>query len=192
VYAPLKYFLDTEFIESGPGAPIWLLSIGIVAEDGRELYYVNSDAPLADANDWVKVHVLPHLNLPRPGYPHEFAPLETIRDRVRLFCAGWDYTAGARLAIFPRNEAYLLSYDLTSQPDKTIPEFWGYYADYDWVVFCQIFGRMVDLPKGYPMYCNDLRQWLNHRGRLDIHQPENPHNSLLDARWIAETYRRYK
>lgn len=41
------------------------------------------------------------------------------------------------------------------------PEFYGYYADYDWVVFCWLFGRMIDLPEGFPMYCIDLKQTLD-------------------------------
>ncbi len=173
----MKYFLDTEFIESGPGAPIWLLSIGIVAEDGRELYYVNTDAPLADANDWVQTNVFPYLNMPRPGYPREFAPLDVIRDRVRLFCNGWDAT-----------EIYRIATD--AGPDKTPPEFWGYYADYDWVVFCQMFGRMVDLPKGYPMYCHDLKQWADELGNPPVPgQNTQEHNALHDARWNRDTWR---
>ena len=31
------------------------------------------------------------------------------------------------------------------------PEFWGYYSDYDWVVTAQMFGTMMDIPKGWPM-----------------------------------------
>jgi hypothetical protein len=46
--------------------------------------------------------------------------------------------------------------------DKSLnPEFYGYYSDYDWVVFCWLFGRMNDLPKGFPMYCRDLKQMLD-------------------------------
>lgn len=41
------------------------------------------------------------------------------------------------------------------------PQFYGYYADYDWVVFCWLFGRMIDLPKGFPKYCIDLKQLLD-------------------------------
>lgn len=41
------------------------------------------------------------------------------------------------------------------------PEFYGYYCDYDWVVFCWLFGKMIDLPKGFPMYCRDLKQILD-------------------------------
>ena len=40
-------------------------------------------------------------------------------------------------------------------------QFYGYYCDYDWVVFCWLFGRMIDLPKGFPMYCIDLKQLLD-------------------------------
>jgi len=67
---------------------------------------------------------------------------------------------------------------------KDKPEFWAYYADYDWVVLCQLFGRMVDLPKGWPMYCRDIKQWCDMLG-----DPELPkqlgieHNAIADARW---------
>lgn len=47
----------------------------------------------------------------------------------------------------------------TEPKDK--PEFYAYYADYDWVVFCWLFGSMMNLPKGFPMYCNDLKQDLD-------------------------------
>ena len=39
--------------------------------------------------------------------------------------------------------------------------FYAYYADYDWVAFCWLFGKMIDLPKGFPMYCRDLKQELD-------------------------------
>lgn len=41
------------------------------------------------------------------------------------------------------------------------PEFYAYFADYDWVLLCSLFGRMIDLPQGFPMYCNDLKQSLD-------------------------------
>jgi hypothetical protein len=40
-------------------------------------------------------------------------------------------------------------------------QFYGYYADYDWVLFCWLFGKMIDLPNGFPMYCRDLKQILD-------------------------------
>lgn len=45
--------------------------------------------------------------------------------------------------------------------DTPKPEFYAYYADYDWVAFCWLFGKMIDLPKGFPMYCIDLKQILD-------------------------------
>ncbi len=38
------------------------------------------------------------------------------------------------------------------------PTFIADYGAYDWVVFCRLFGRMIDLPKYFPMYVVDLQQ----------------------------------
>jgi len=82
--------------------------------------------------------------------------------------------------------------------NKYKPEFYAYYADYDWVVFCQLFGTMMDLPKGFPMYCKDLKQTLdeeiyNHDWNLlqDSRYPKqtNEHNALTDAKWNYELYK---
>lgn len=73
-----------------------------------------------------------------------------------------------------------------------IPTFYAYFADYDWVAFCWLFGKMMDLPKGFPMYCNDLKQLFsekqvdcNYDLKTDGNYPkqENEHNALADARW---------
>lgn len=70
------------------------------------------------------------------------------------------------------------------------PEFWGYYSDYDWVVFCQIFGTMMDLPKGWPMYCRDLKQWCDDLGYARLPATSTiEHNALNDARWNREAWR---
>jgi hypothetical protein len=74
------------------------------------------------------------------------------------------------------------------------PEFYGYFADYDWVLFCSPFGRMVDLPKGFPYYCRDLKQMMTDNG-LDnewkgIHCPEgiDEHHAGKDADWNFNLY----
>ena len=72
-------------------------------------------------------------------------------------------------------------------PEK--PKFWGYYADYDWVVFCQIFGSMINLPKGWPMYCNDIKQLCKELGDPKLpEQSSKEHNALNDARWNKLAY----
>jgi hypothetical protein len=69
------------------------------------------------------------------------------------------------------------------------PEIWGYYADYDWVVFCQLFGRMVDLPKGLPMYCRDVKQLAVFVGDPELPKQKSiEHHALHDARWTRDAY----
>ena len=69
------------------------------------------------------------------------------------------------------------------------PEFWAYYADYDWVVLCQLFGRMIDLPEGWPMYCRDIKQEVDRISAnlgVKIRLPEQgatEHFALADAVW---------
>ena len=62
----MRYFIDTEFIESGPKNPIQLISIGIVAEDLRQLYRISSEFNPEDASQWVKETVLMQLE-PSPS-----------------------------------------------------------------------------------------------------------------------------
>jgi len=146
----MKYFIDTEFLENGPAYPIQLVSIGIVAEDGRELYLELDGFPSGLANDWVKANVLPHLL----GHPYS-VDRDEVKRAITQFVQGDD-----------------------------APEFWGYYADYDWVVFAQIFGTMMDLPKGWPMYCRDLKQYCDQLGNPTLpKQASTEHNALHDARW---------
>jgi len=64
------------------------------------------------------------------------------------------------------------------------PEFWAYYADYDWVALCQLYGRMIDLPKGWPMFCRDLKQMAVERGNPELPKQEmGEHDALADAKW---------
>jgi 3'-5' exoribonuclease-like protein len=66
------------------------------------------------------------------------------------------------------------------------PEIWGYYADYDWVVFCWLFGRMIQLPDGYPMFCRDLKQLMVENSVPSDVLPDRTsgeeHNALADAK----------
>jgi len=75
-----------------------------------------------------------------------------------------------------------------TKADQNI-EFYGYYADYDWVVFCQLFGRMIDLPKDYPMYCRDIKQMCADVGNPKLpKQIDTEHHALADAKWIKAMY----
>lgn len=64
------------------------------------------------------------------------------------------------------------------------PEFWAYYADYDWVALCQLYGTMMDLPKGWPMFCLDIKQMAHVLGNPKLPEQEaGHHNALADAQW---------
>lgn len=159
----MKYFLDSEFMESGPENPIRLISIALVCEDGREFYAETEDAKIwAARTSWLSKNVLPHLGHVIPLFREELA--RQLKDFL-----------------------------LGKNRELPKPEIWGYFADYDWVVFCQIFGAMVDLPKGMPYFCRDLKQEM---ARLGIKREDLPpdstdeHNALVDARWIKDAYYR--
>lgn len=148
----MRYFLDTEFAEK-PGT-IKLISLALVADDGRELYCVSQDFDESDCNEWVRENVLPKL--------------PPMIDRV----PEWHIVADVQQFI-----------------GNDTPEFWGYYADYDWVVFCWLFGAMVDLPKGWPMYCRDLKQESDRLKAPKFTGPKGEHNALADARWNRDLYK---
>lgn len=71
------------------------------------------------------------------------------------------------------------------------PEFWGYYSDYDWVLFCWLFGAMIDLPENFPMFCLDLKQviYINNIDKNNLpKQLKNEHHALADAKWNKDLY----
>lgn len=69
-------------------------------------------------------------------------------------------------------------------------ELWGYYADYDHVALCQLFGTMMELPKNMPMYTMDIKQLCNSLGNPSLPvQGKGEHNALADAKWNLETYK---
>lgn len=67
------------------------------------------------------------------------------------------------------------------------PEFWGYYADWDWVLFCRMFGRLLDTP--FPNLCMDVKQLsVSMGGILLPKQTSLEHNALNDAIWTKESH----
>lgn len=174
----MKYFLDTEFIEQ-PNT-IELISIGIAAEDGREYYAVNTECDCSKASDWVKQNVLMKM----PEYNKSYNDLRS---------------GGGDPDHYGKKTTEDIKKDLMfwcGQKNNVIEpcEFYGYLADYDWVVFCWIFGKMIDLPKGFPMYCRDLKQMMWERGlskewkQKNCPDPEGEHNALVDARWNKKLF----
>lgn len=176
------FFYDTEFLEDGK--TIELISIGIVSGDGREYYAVNSEMPLdrIKEDDWMVRNVLSSLPLvntasldayikhPRNSYPKPSISLLGIDRR--------DSTVKPKWVIANEVRDFLLD-------GEGEPELWAWYAAYDHVVLAQLFGKMINLPEGLPMYTNDLKQEAHRRGDPPLAvQESGEHNALADARHL--------
>ncbi len=173
----MNIFYDTEFLENGK--TIDLISIGMVADTGREYYAVNSDI---DANDsrlhqrisehsWLMDNVVPYLPL--------------TRDAPRRFEGKWLWSLDrSSILVKPHwviaNEVrnFLQSFDNV--------KLWADYGAYDHVVLCQLFGRMIQLPDSIPMWTHDLRMLMESKGMTNDDIPPflngTEHNALDDAR----------
>ena len=185
----MKYFLDTEFIENG--MTIDLISIGVVADDGREYYAINSECDFSKASDWVLQNVLHPMGLDETGfsigncseswvsanYKNSYSQAKT-KDQI-----AFDVMAFLK-QIDKQKETTHTFESLKNLKIENKPEIWGYYADYDWVVFCWLFGTMSDLPKSFPMYCRDIKQFCDDIGNPRLpEQGKGEHNALADAKW---------
>ena len=73
------------------------------------------------------------------------------------------------------------------QVETPQPEIWADYGSYDWVAVCQLFGKMIYLPDGMPMYINDIQQEARRLGMSENGLPEQEtgaHNALEDAEHV--------
>lgn len=163
---------DTEFLEDGKA--IDLISIGMVDEAGAELYAVSSefDQRAVKAHSWLSHNVWPHLPTYQPaGSAESFLDTRHTdvmsREDIRTGVAEFILRGGA------------------------VPALWAYYGAYDHVALAQLWGPMVDLPPGIPMYTNDLMTLWNLAGQPPKPaQPRDAHNALADARWNRSMWMR--
>jgi|SRR5690242_729492 len=166
----MKIFYDTEFLENG--STIRLISIGMVREDGKGLYRVVYDYSLMKDvfyHDWLKRNVAPSL------------PYEMTEDGVALNHGHLDYSS-----VKSRDQ---IAQDIKEFVSNTPnPELWAYYSAYDHVALCQLFGRMIDLPTGFPMFTHDLKSRMVQMGSPRVpEQATGLHNAYMDALWNKET-----
>lgn len=172
----MRIAFDTEF-NCTDNKTIDLISIALVTETGQEYYAVSTEFDLSRCSDWLHENVL--LQLPkidsgkqiveRGGYkipdPARFwKPREQIRSDIRGMI----------------NQ---------SRPANGKVELYAYFASYDFVALCELFGGMFELPDGCPQYVMDLRQRMTDlsltKDQLPA-TPKNQHDALADARWVME------
>jgi hypothetical protein len=233
-----RKFLGLTIGETKP--MIDLISIGIVCEDGREYYAISKDFNLKEV--WNRQQKTTHSDEPitywhrdnilLPIYNsfisgdmknrHSFS-YDTMKWLINQYGLSnrqianevCDFIYGTSddnlTGLSPLEIAQ--QYEISDKSKN--PIFYGYYSAYDWVVFCQLHGIMMDLPKGYPFYCIDLKQVLDEKERLltdkngKVCQIAEPlmalhnsikdfgtypkkqsieHHALYDARWIKDLH----
>lgn len=181
----MRYYLDTEFLDDG--TQLKLISIALVCEDGRELYFIDSNwlgddgrPDTTGADDWLRENVFKHL------------PACTCPEHPTWRRGALDYVHNVDCKWRRRPEiARAIEQFITVEPKEQI-EVWAYYASYDWVLFCQLFGKMIDLPKHFPWLVHDLKIWskfIGFTGRFrDLLPDVSHHEAIADARWNRDAH----
>jgi hypothetical protein len=159
----MRYFFDTEFLETQtPGCiSVQLISVGIVSEDGDRLYAENR------LFDWDQP--MPDRWLDVHVRPHLHGPES----------AAWKTPGEIAQAVLGL---------VGADPE---PEFWAYSGSYDWVALMSVFGRLIDRPAGWPIYCRELKQFWAANGvdrALLPAQQGSEHNALADAIWNRDAF----
>lgn len=211
----MNYFIDTEFLEGtqekrflgikyGNTKPtIDLISIGIVSENGKEFYAISKEFNLKEAWNrceiklgldgqtrkieyWIRDNILkPIFNEHTNDYAEfNYKNMKRVINSIGL----------TKSQIVNSLMTYLDypwdSMHKTATFDFANTKFYGYFCDYDWVVFCWLWGKMKDLPEGFPYYCIDLKQIMSSlevkKSQLPIQ--ENEHNALDDAKWNKQVF----
>lgn len=234
----MNYYYDTEFLEGtqktwfGKTKPtIDLISIGIVAEDGREYYAISKNFNLKEAWNrydlvweqtsgdmrnhfpdgitkkvyWIRENVLRPIYYEMIGkdiHFHNYDQMFTYNNFKRLIKS----KGKSNKQISEEVHDFCITYDVKKAVEENNPKLYGYYSDYDHVALCWIFGKMIYLPKGFPMYTIDLKQimdekvedysdhfsngnesfetklsWIKNKDNYPKQTSE--HNALADARW---------
>jgi 3'-5' exoribonuclease-like protein len=188
-----RVFYDLEFLEDGH--TIELISIGMCTDDDRRYYAVNGD--LDDTSrrdpdlrggyigktpwdrivehDWLVRNVVPHL-------PVKGRPAATLGGvfggKANARGVQIDHT---NTTVKPRQVIANEVRDFIQAAGPDV-ELWAWYGAYDHVALCQLWGRMIDLPDGVPMWTNDLRQERRRLGDPGMPAQDTPeHNALEDA-----------
>ncbi|WP_136246065.1 3'-5' exoribonuclease domain-containing protein [Mycobacterium intracellulare] len=177
--SPRIFCYDTEFLEDGH--TIDLISIGIVCSDRREYYAVNSDMDeqRIKKDDWLCQNVVPHLPVNNPPEKFENTWIWSLNRRSTLLKPKWVIANEVREFIAGCCE------------EGDTPFMWADHAAYDHLALAQLFGKMIHLPKGIPMYTHELQQLLNQipgNWKPPKQYSGTKHHALDDARHTMHVY----
>lgn len=168
--SPAAFFYDTEFLDDGQ--TIELISIGIVDDQRNEYYAVNADCDFSRIrdDDWLWANVVPSLPTTKHSWddPNQGRLITTLDTSVACVKPKWVIANEVR--------DFILNW-----PQRRL---WADYAAYDHVALAQLWGPMVKLPDGIPMWTHDIEQLLEQLPATfkKPRQAAGEHNALEDAR----------
>jgi hypothetical protein len=169
----MKVFFDTEF--TGLRQNTTLISIGCVSESGHEFYAEFSDYDYEQLDEWARRNVIANLSKMRQG------TVEILPGQWRLRNNTSEVTTALKV--------WLQTFD---QPI----EMWGDCLAYDWVLFCNLFGGALNIPKYIYYIPFDLSTLLKLKGhdpdmdreQFAVMDGSDKHNALHDAKCIKACY----
>ena len=178
----MKIFFDTEF--TGLHQNTTLISIGLVAENGKTFYAELSDYDRAQVNDWIQENVIAHLAQETGDYGGLSKEINTKSIELCGHVALIDHK---QKDIAEYLERWLKQFDQV--------EIWSDCLAYDWVLFCQLFGHAFNIPKNVYYIPFDICTLMKIKGVApNVNREEfagmtgAKHNALHDAMVIKACY----
>jgi hypothetical protein len=174
----IKLFYDSEF--TGLHQHTTLISIGLVSETGQQFYAEFSDYAQEQCDSWIKEHVIQHTRWLNgqsiTAHTEQLGPLTVC--------------VGTTDFVLERLKTWLAQFERI--------EIWADCAAYDWVLFCQLFGGALNLPKNIFYLPNDLVTLFALKGinpdcdrKAFADLPElTRHNALADALIVQACHRK--
>lgn len=174
----MNVYFDTEFTGLHKGTT--LISIGLIASNGKKFYAEIVDYDRSQVNDWIKENVINNL----------WAVSKTIDE-----CSKFEYYhLGTKEQIAQKLKEWFLEFDSVQLISDV--------AHFDMVLLIDLFGGAFDLPKNVNPSCHDINQdiakflGVTEREAFDVSREcflgiclsSEKHNALYDAEIIKEIY----
>lgn len=178
----MKVYFDTEF--TGLHRNTTLISIGLIAEDGRTFYAESSEYDKKQVDDWLQRNVIDNLIF------NQYDRFQDIESPLKGFKQFTNYSVELKAdnKIIARELKYWLE-----QFDEV--EIWSDCLAYDWVLFNELFGGAMSIPSNVYYIPFDLCTLFKLKGiDPDISREEfsnlklSKHNALDDAIIIKKCY----
>lgn len=172
----MKIFFDTEF--TGLHKNTTLISIGLIAEDGKYFYAELRDYDKSQVDEWIKNNVIANTS-----YLKEKDNMEVASRSYSAF-----YMPTTKEQLQEDLKEWLLQFEEV--------EIWSDCLAYDWVLFNDIFGHAFNIPKNVYYIPFDICTLFKLKGiDPDISREEfanmvcdEKHNALHDAKVIKACY----